>query len=180
MTILLPLFKECDTEGIVPRQGKIYLFSVVYPTDEHYAFIDKLGESVAYLAYGRFSVDLTTPFLKGIVVFKGRKRVSTFRRSSPIGFRFEPKIGVSTRSAVESCKEGELFKEFGEFPRSDYRTPLDRFCKWVVSFGQEQGRAPTLEEVSTTWPRLYLWYGKDLHSCAKTFHTKALSQDDVI
>lgn len=128
-------------------------------------------DEASYLCFSRIRGCDDFDILEGVVVFKTKQRVAAVAK------KFSSSVHVKTRpfgftcEAVENCKARGVFIEFGCPPAFEYRTVFDRFREWVLLSREEHGRAPTVEELASSWPKLYLRYKLDLYSLAESIHS---------
>lgn len=94
------------------NQAKHWTFTLNNYTDEDEARIQRVGDEVAYLIYGREVSASGTPHLQGFVTLRKKLRLSQIR--ALLGDSAHYEIARNPRHAAEYCKKDGDYHESGE------------------------------------------------------------------
>lgn len=103
-------------------------------------------DGVQYLVYGREVGANGTPHLQGFVIFQHARAFNAIRQRLRGRAHWQLTRGTP-QQAADYCKKDGQFTERGELPQGQgARSDLRNLERWIVSFIEANGRAPTDRE----------------------------------
>ena len=142
------------------RQSKTFCFTINNPCDQDIQGLSALGQDtrVVYLIYGKETGTNGTFHLQGFVLFGNKIRWSTVKSLIPRA-HLECTRGSIEQNIQYCSKDGDT-TEFGTRPNapSGRKSDLDHAIEWLDEFINDNGRAPTEQEIARENPQAFVKY----------------------